>query len=204
MRQNHSNKINSRKIILASTSPRRRQLFEEAGFWFDVVSLPFEEKYPQDMPAYHIAEYLAKEKSKEARSMIQGDEILLTADSIVVLGDKVFGKPVDFEDAYKILATLSGKKHLVYTGICLSDLSKSICFTSKSEVFFREMTHDEINWYIREFEPFDKAGAYAVQEWIGLCKISQIHGTYSNIMGLPTDLVYEGLKNFDGAIVFPQ
>jgi septum formation protein len=193
-------KINTRKIILASSSPRRKQLLEEAGFWFDVVNIPFDEIYPDDMATYHIAEYLAEEKSRVAKNSIQGDEILLTADSIVVLGDTVFGKPTDFDDAYRILATLSGKKHLVYTGICLADQSKSISFTGKSEVFFREMNHEEITWYINEYKPYDKAGAYAVQEWIGLCKISLIHGTYSNIMGLPTDLVYEGLNHFEGAL----
>lgn len=193
-------KINTRKIILASSSPRRKQLMEEAGFWFDVVSIPFDESYPEDLPTYHIAEYLAEEKSRFAKHLIKDDQILLTADSIVVLGETVFGKPKDFDDAYKILATLSGKKHLVYTGICLTDGTKTISFTGKSEVFFREMNHDEISWYINEYKPYDKAGAYAVQEWIGLCKISLIYGTYSNIMGLPTDLVYEGLRNFQGAI----
>lgn len=197
------NRINSRKIILASSSPRRKQLLEEAGFWFETVSIPFEEVYPNDMATYHIAEYLAKEKSAVAKNQITGNEILLTADSIVVLGDNVFGKPKDFNEAYKILATLSGKKHLVYTGICLCDHQKSICATGKSEVYFREMNHDEITWYIHQYKPYDKAGAYAVQEWIGLCKISMIHGTYSNIMGLPTDLVYEALRNFEGAIDFP-
>lgn len=193
-------KINKRKIILASSSPRRKQLMEEAGFWFDIMSFPFDESYPEDMPTYHIAEYLAEEKSKHAMHSIRNDEILLTADSIVVLGDTVFGKPKDFDEAYKILATLSGKKHLVYTGICLADLTKSLCFTGKSEVYFREMNHDEITWYINEYKPYDKAGAYAVQEWIGLCKISEIHGTYANIMGLPTDLVYEGLRHFEDTI----
>lgn len=197
-------KINKRKIILASSSPRRKQLLEEAGFWFETLSFPFDETYPEDMPTYHIAEFLAEEKSKHAIHAIKQDEILLTADSIVVLGNTVFGKPRDFEDAYRILATLSGKKHMVYTGICLADLKSSICFTGKSEVYFREMNHDEITWYIQEYKPYDKAGAYAVQEWIGLCKISSIHGTYANIMGLPTDLVYEGLRHFEDAIAFPQ
>jgi septum formation protein len=177
---------------------------EEAGFWFEAVSFPFDETYPEDMPTYHVAEFLAEEKSKHAIHSIKDDEILLTADSIVVLGNTVFGKPRDFEDAYRILATLSGKKHLVYTGICLADLKTSISFTGKSEVYFREMNHDEITWYINEYKPYDKAGAYAVQEWIGLCKISSIHGTYANIMGLPTDLVYEGLKHFENTIAFQQ
>lgn len=197
-------KINKRKILLASSSPRRKQLLEDAGFWFDVIRPDFNESFPEDIPVYKIAEYIAEQKSRQAATCITMDEILLTADSIVVSGNKVFGKPVDFEDAYRILASLSGKKHIVYTGICLADHSKSISFTGTSDVYFRAMNHEEISWYIKQYKPYDKAGAYAIQEWIGLCKISQIDGTYSNIMGLPTDLVYEALHQFDGAISFEQ
>jgi septum formation protein len=111
-------KINKRKILLASSSPRRKQLLEDAGFWFDVIRPDFNESFPEDIPVYKIAEYIAEQKSRQAATCITMDEILLTADSIVVSGHKVFGKPVDFEDAYRILASLSGKKHIVYTGIC--------------------------------------------------------------------------------------
>lgn len=201
---NNSTKINARKILLASSSPRRQQLLEEAGFWFATLKIPFDESYPADLPVYQIAEYLAEQKSNLAIKHLPEDDILLTADSIVVLGQTVFGKPSSFQEAYKILASLSGKKHMVYTGICLRDHTRKLSFTGKSEVFFREMKHEEINWYIQKYQPFDKAGAYAVQEWIGLCKISLIHGTYSNIMGLPTDLVYEGLQHFENAIAFQQ
>jgi septum formation protein len=193
--------LNKRKIILASSSPRRKQLLAESGFWFDTVIIDYDETYPDDMPSYQIAEYLAGEKATRARSGLQSDEILLTADSIVVSGDQVFGKPVDFDDAYRMLATLSGKKHIVYTGFCLCDAQLSFTFTGKSEVYFRELNHAEIDWYLKTYKPYDKAGAYAVQEWIGLCKISKIQGTYANIMGLPTDLVYEGLKHFDGCLI---
>ena len=197
-------KINLRKLILASSSPRRKQLLDEAGFWFDVILLPFEEIYPDDMARHEVAIYLAEEKAKAASHLIHGDEILLTADSIVVLNDFIFGKPKDEKEAYKILAHLSGKKHMVYTGVCLKDSLKLISFTGKSEVFFRELNHEEIMWYIQQYKPFDKAGSYAIQEWIGLCKISHIQGSYANIMGLPTDLVYESLKLFPGALAFEQ
>ncbi len=196
--------INKRKIILASSSPRRQQLLSEAGFWFEVHPVPFNEVIPEGTPTWLAAQHIAEEKALSASSLIKDDHILLTADSIVVLQDKVFGKPEDFKHAYHMLASLSGKKHLVHTGVCLKDHEKTISFTGTSEVYFREFTHEEINWYLHTCKPYDKAGSYAVQEWVGLCKISHIGGSYANIMGLPTDLVYEGLKHFDGAISFPQ
>lgn len=198
------NKINVRKIILASSSPRRKQLLEEAGFWFETVKCAFDEDYPDTIALHEIAEYLANKKSIQAMEFIQENEILLTADSIVICGQTVFGKPKDFKEAYGFLAALSGRHHMVYTGVCLRDKTKSLNFTAKSEVYFRELNHEEITWYINTYKPYDKAGGYAVQEWIGLCKISQIVGTYTNIMGLPTDLVYQGLYHFDNAIAFPQ
>lgn len=197
-------KINHRKIILASSSPRRKQLLEEAGFWFETIHLEFDESIPEGMPAFKVAKHIAIEKNLRAQPFLRNDEIALTADSIVILGDKIFGKPKDRKEAYHMLASLSGKKHRVDTGVCLSDSSKQISFTGSSDVYFRAMNHEEISWYIDSYLPFDKAGSYAVQEWIGLCKISEISGSYANIMGLPTDLVYEGLKNFEGALMFPQ
>ena len=199
-----NSKINLRKIILASNSPRRFQLMQESGFWFEQRSFDFEESYPDDLAVFKVAQHIAENKSKHAIHGIAPNEILLTADSIVVLNDRVFGKPSDFDEAYATLAHLSGKKHLVYTGVCLQDHHKKIAFTGSSEVYLRPLNHEEICWYIAQYKPYDKAGAYAVQEWIGLCKISHIHGSQANIMGLPTDLVYEGLKSFDGALVFPQ
>lgn len=199
-----NSKINLRKIILASSSPRRFQLMQDSGFWFEQRQFDFVETYPNDLPAFKVAQFIAEQKSNHAIHSIAPNEILLTADSIVVLNDKVFGKPADFDEAYNTLAHLSGKKHLVYTGVCLQDQKRKISFTGTSEVYVRPLNHEEICWYIAQHKPFDKAGAYAVQEWIGLCKISEIRGTQANIMGLPTDLVYEGLKTFDGALVFPQ
>ncbi len=199
-----NSKINNRKIILASASPRRFQLLKEAGFWFEQRAFEFDESYSEELFPYRVAQFLSEKKSDQAIHCITKDEILLTADSIVVVGDKIFGKPKDYADAYHTLAHLSGKKHMVYTGVCLQDAFRKHSFTGQSEVYFRPFNHEEINWYIKNFKPFDKAGAYAVQEWIGLCKISHIHGSYANIMGLPIDLVYEGLKHFESAILFPQ
>jgi septum formation protein len=147
-----------------------------------------------------VASYIANKKANAAQNFIQENEILLTADSVVVLGDKIFNKPLDFNDAYRMLAHLSGKTHIVYTGVCLRDQKQELIFTGKSMVSFRELNDSEVRWYINKYKPYDKAGSYAVQEWIGLCKISDIEGSYANIMGLPTDLVYEALRNFDQAI----
>ncbi|MDQ3140923.1 MAG: Maf family protein [Bacteroidota bacterium] len=196
------NPINLRKIILASSSPRRKELLEACGYHFEVKQVDYQEHYPEDMPAGEVALFLAEQKAAAAIKLIIDDEILLTADSIVVLREQIFGKPKDANDAYRMLAFLSGKHHTVFTGVCISDMNKKISFTGKSEVYMRELNHEEIIWYIERSSPYDKAGAYAVQEWIGLCKISRIEGSYSNIMGLPTDLVYEALKHFEGAIAF--
>lgn len=193
--------INRRKIILASSSPRRRLLLEEAGFWFETLSLDFDESFPDELSPPMVASHIATQKAESARHYIQGDDILLTADSVVVLGDRIFNKPKDFKEAYSMLAWLSGKTHQVFTGVCMIAKEQRIEFTGQSSVTFREMSDGELRWYIERYKPFDKAGSYAVQEWIGLCKISRIEGSYANIMGLPTDLVYEALKHFKGALV---
>jgi septum formation protein len=192
--------INKRKIILASSSPRRSQLLKESGFWFETVSIDFDETFPDDLHPGLVATHIATAKSRMAAHLIQEDQILLTADSVVVLGDRIFNKPQNEKDAYRMLATLSGKTHQVFTGVCLKDSELEISFSGRSSVSFREFTDSEIRWYIDRYQPYDKAGSYAVQEWIGLCKISNIEGTFANIMGLPTDLVYEGLKHFKNAI----
>ena len=194
--------INRRKIILASGSPRRKLLLEEAGFYFDVKPMDIDETFDVAMPVEQVAEFLANKKADAAKSILQDDEILLTADSVVVLQDKIYNKPIDFNDAYRILAFLSGKKHTVYTGVCIMDQQKKISFTGASQVYMRELSDGEVRWYIDQYKPYDKAGSYAVQEWVGLCKISSIEGSYANIMGLPTDLVYEALKHFDKALFF--
>jgi septum formation protein len=193
--------INNRKIILASSSPRRSQLLRESGFWFETAAFDFDETFPDDMHPGLVAAHIATAKCRMAAHLIQEDHILLTADSVVVLGDRIFNKPQNEKDAYRMLATLSGKTHQVFTGVCLKDSEMEISFSGKSSVSFREFTDSEIRWYIDRYQPYDKAGSYAVQEWIGLCKISNIEGTFANIMGLPTDLVYEGLKHFKNAIL---
>ena len=194
--------VNKRKIVLASGSPRRRSLMEEAGFDFEVMPLDIDESFEEHLPLEQVAVHLANRKADAGLHLIEDDKILLTADSVVVLNGRIFNKPADFNEAYRMLAFLSGKKHTVYTGVCIADHQKRLSFTGVSQVFMRELSDAEVRWYIEKYRPYDKAGSYAVQEWIGLCKISAIEGSYANIMGLPTDLVYEAVRHFEGALWF--
>lgn len=186
----------TRKIILASKSPRRSQLLREAGFEFEIQTREIDESFPEDMPAQNVARYLAEKKAKGVKDFLEGDTIIITSDTTVVLGNTIFGKPKDEEDAFDILSQLSGKVHDVITGVCLLSIEKMHSFSSTSKVYFDEFTEEEIRYYIKEYQPFDKAGAYGIQEWVGLCKIKKIEGTYSNIMGLPMRDVYDALKKF--------
>ncbi|MGB1217143.1 MAG: Maf family protein [Saprospiraceae bacterium] len=186
-----------KKIVLASKSPRRSQLLQEAGFDFEVRTCEVEEEYPADLPVEDVAAYLARKKARESKHLLQNEqEILIAADSIVVMGDTIYGKPKDYEDACRTLKTLSDNSHQVITGVCILNHEKIQSFSSVSKVFMSPLSHEEIEYYIKTFEPYDKAGSYAIQEWIGLCKISRIEGTFSNIMGLPVEKLYRELMRF--------
>lgn len=187
-----------KKIILASKSPRRSQLLREAGFAFENKTKDVDESYPEGLQPWEVAEYIAVKKAKGCADFLEGNEdaILLTSDTIVVLNDKIYGKPKDFADAVQILKELSGQTHEVITGVCLHNAQKQITFHGVSKVTFAALSDAEIDYYLHACKPFDKAGAYGVQEWLGHCKITKIEGTYANIMGLPTDLVYEELVKF--------
>lgn len=181
-------------LILASQSPRRSQLLSQAGIPFRVQTVPVEEDYPDDLDVRAVAPYLAQKKAREAAVLLENkDQVLLTADSVVILGDRIYGKPTDREDAIRIIGELAGNRHTVITGVCLKTFDHEEVFHGSSEVYFRPISTEEITYYVDHFQPYDKAGAYAIQEWIGLCKIERIEGTYHNIMGLPVDLVYERL-----------
>lgn len=188
--------LQNRKIILASKSPRRSQLLREAGFNFEVKTAEVEEIYPEELPQRQVAAYLAELKADAAKHLLQNGDILLTADTIVIQGNEIFGKPKDRQDALNILEKLSGNMHEVITGVCLVSMEKSHTFSTVSKVYFEPLSREEIEYYIDQYEPYDKAGAYAIQEWIGHCKISKIEGTYSNIMGLPMEAVYRQLRDF--------
>jgi septum formation protein len=187
--------MNPQKIYLASKSPRRKQLLEDAGFDVTIVSADVEESYPDTLKENEIAEFLANKKAAPFLNTIPGDAILITADSIVVLDDIVYGKPSSKEDAIHTLQKLSGQVHKVYTGICLHSRLKTKSFTALSEIKFAELSDIEINYYLDKFQPYDKAGSYGIQDWVGLCKVEWIKGTMSNIMGLPIAMVYEEVKD---------
>ena len=187
-------KVLQQKIILASKSPRRRQLLEQAGFHFEVKTQDTPEDYPDTLPAEQVAPYLAEKKAAASAGLMGEGEVLLTADSVVILNGKIYEKPQDRADAHRILRELSGQKHRVITGVCLMNKADKRVFSGISDVHFDVLTAEEIDHYVDTYQPYDKAGAYAIQEWIGLCKISKIEGTYANIMGLPVDLVYRELQ----------
>ncbi len=186
-----------RPLILASQSPRRRQLLQEAGFDFTVHSIDIDESFPDTLPVQEVAPWLAQRKAQAASHLIEDREIILSADSVVILNGKIYNKPAGYEEAFAMIRALSGNRHTVVTGICLLSKEREKVLSGISEVWFAELSDAEIDHYIREYRPFDKAGAYGVQEWIGLCKIVRIEGTYANVMGLPVDLVYHALLEFE-------
>jgi septum formation protein len=181
-------------LILASKSPRRSYLLEQAGIPFTVRTADVEEVYPPETPVLEVAPYLAALKAEGAMHLLKSDEeVLLTADSVVIVDGKIYGKPANREEAMETLRTLSGRQHTVVTGCCLKSRSKQEVFSGVSEVYFSTISDAEIDWYIDACRPFDKAGSYGIQEWVGLAKIKRIDGTYPNVMGLPVNLVYEHL-----------
>lgn len=181
-------------LILASQSPRRSELLRQAGIPFRVQAVPIEETFPADMPVLEVAPHLAQQKAASAAVLLEKPEqILLTADSVVIEGETIYGKPKDREEAINIIRALAGKRHTVVTGVCLKSLDKEVTLSGLSYVYFSPISEEEIAYYVDHYQPYDKAGAYAIQEWIGLCKIHRIEGTYHNIMGLPVDLVYAAL-----------
>jgi septum formation protein len=186
----------SKPIILASQSPRRRQLLQDAGIPFEIRLQDVEENWPPELPVEVVAAYLAEKKAGAMSASLQEGDILLTADSVVILDGKIYNKPEDFEDACRMLRALSGKMHRVITGVCLMSVQKKEVFSEVSNVYFAEMTDAEIEHYVSQYKPYDKAGSYAVQEWVGLCKITRIEGDFYNIMGLPVQAVYARLANW--------
>lgn len=191
--------LKNKRLILASKSPRRQQLLRELGVEFEVrANGDDEELYPETLSMIEIPIYLAKHKANPLLNQLTPEEILITSDTIVWCNGHVIGKPVDQDDAYRILSILSGNKHVVVTGVCLSSLEKSTCFHVTTDVFFRKLTDEEIWYYIKKYKPFDKAGAYGIQEWIGFIGVERIEGSYFNVMGLPVQRLYTELQNFVG------
>ncbi|UMQ40664.1 Maf family nucleotide pyrophosphatase [Chryseobacterium sp. Y16C] len=181
------------KILLASQSPRRKELLSNLGFDFEVVKIDCEEIVPEHIKVGEAAGYLSELKASAFRKLKE-NEILLTADTVVAIDNQFLGKPQNEEDARNMLQLLSGKTHQVYTGITIKTLNNTITETDVADVEIDELTTDEIKYYIQNYQPFDKAGSYGIQEWLGMAKIKKIHGSFYTIMGLPTHLVYKILK----------
>ena len=179
-------------LLLASNSPRRKELLTQLGYQFDIVKIDVDESYPSDLKPHEIAEYVSAKKAKAFD--VNENEILLTSDTIVALDQKILLKPKDENEAFEMIKSLSGKVHQVYTAFTLKTVDSEISKTSKTDVEFSEISDEEIKFYINNYKPFDKAGSYGIQEWLGMTKIKNISGSFYSVMGFPVDLVYEELR----------
>ena len=186
--------IKNYKLILASASPRRQQLMKDAGFTFEVRLKNVEEKYPQELHWENVPEYLSKVKASAFREELKADEVLITADTVVCIHDRILGKPADRKEAISMLQELSGNRHLVVTGVSVTTRTEQLSFSSRTDVFFKRLSNEEIEFYVDTYKPFDKAGAYGIQEWIGYIGIERIEGSFYNVMGLPIQKLYETLQ----------
>lgn len=185
-----------RQIILASKSPRRTELMRMAELEFEVDSKNVDEAHPPDIPSELIPVFLAKKKARAFLDEINDHTLVIGADTIVLLEGKIYEKPNDRKHAIEMLTALSGKMHEVITGVCILSRSKEESFSEKTKVFFNELTKEEIEFYVDQFKPFDKAGSYACQEWIGAIGIKRFEGDYFNVVGLPINRVHRELKKF--------
>ncbi len=189
-------KLKGRNIILGSGSPRRRQFLKDLGISFTVHKKPITENYPKKLTHKDIPEYLARLKARPHRPTLSPNDLLLTADTIVWLDGQVLHKPRDTKEAFQLLHQLSGKEHRVISSVCLTSTQKSMVVTGETKVFFHTLTDAEIQFYIEHYQPFDKAGGYGIQEWIGKIGIQRIEGSFYTVMGMPVDQVYRALLNF--------
>jgi septum formation protein len=184
------------RIILASRSPRRQQLLKDLGLTFEVVGIDYDESFPENLNGEDAAIYLAKGKSNSFRNKLSDNEIVITADTIVWCNNQALGKPVDYQDARRMIRELSGNTHEVITGVNLLSAKKEVAFCESTKVTFEKLSDEEVDFYIHEFKPFDKAGAYGIQEWIGIAACSRIEGSYFNVVGLPVQRLYRELQEF--------
>ena len=181
-------------VILASNSPRRRELLADLGIDFQVRTIKgIDESYPNDLPVLEIAEYISHKKAHVYRQNMASDELIITADTVVILGDEVLGKPKDADDARHMLHELSGKTHKVVTGVTIVTAEDTRSFSAISDVEFAELSDEDINYYVDNYRPLDKAGAYGIQEWIGCMGVKNINGSFYNVMGLPLHRLYNEL-----------
>lgn len=184
------------RIILASQSPRRKQLLEWAEIPFEIIARPTEETWPAGLPIDQVPVYIARQKALAVQNELPAGTVILAADTIVVLNGKVIGKPLDRDDAVAILSALSGQEHLVITGVVIRQDNKESTLTDTTSVRFHELNNEQIEFYIDKYKPYDKAGAYAIQEWIGVTGIHSVNGDFYNVMGLPVSRVVKELEKF--------
>lgn len=189
-------KLKNYKVVLASGSPRRQQFLKELDVDFEVRLKEVEEIYPETLKGAEITDYLAELKAAGLDGSLTPNEILITSDTIVWLEGKALGKPTDYDDAFAMLRSLSGKTHEVITSVCIKNLSKTDVFNETTRVTFNPLSDEEIKYYLDNYKPFDKAGSYGIQEWIGLVAIAKIEGSYANVVGMPVDKVYRHLSKF--------
>lgn len=185
----------NRRLILASSSPRRQYLMREAGFEFTVEKPDVEEDFPEELPVTQVAKFLAAKKAEHFRPRLR-EEVVMTADTVVIIENKILNKPADRAEAISMLTLLSGHTHSVMTGVCIIAAEKEVSFDDTTLVTFKKLSEKEIEFYVEEYKPYDKAGAYGAQDWIGMVAIEKIEGSYFNVMGLPMHKVYEHLTHF--------
>jgi len=183
-------------IILGSSSPRRNELLKSLGFDFVINPSNADENYPLNLKGHEIPVFLAEKKALSFNGVLTETDLLITADTIVWCEGEIFNKPINFEEGKLMLQTLSGKMHEVFTAVCLKSANKQIIFYDATKVYFKKLTNEEIEYYLNKYKPYDKAGSYGVQEWIGYIGIEKIEGSFYNVMGLPVKKLHEELMNF--------
>lgn len=186
--------LNDKKILLASKSPRRQELLKGLGISFEIVVVNCDETYPNHLKNEKITDFISETKAK-SYSELKKNEILITADTLVALGEQILGKPKDEAHAFEMIKSLSQNTHQVYTSVSIKSTDQLITISDKTEVSFDFISDDEINYYIENYKPMDKAGAYGIQDWLGFAKVSKINGCYYNVMGLPLNKLYHTLKD---------
>lgn len=184
-------------VILASNSPRRKELLAGLDLPFQVRVLQnIDESYPADLPTEQIAEFISKKKAQAYAKTMADDELVITADTVVILGNEVMGKPKDEADARRMLSELSGRTHQVTTGVTITTRERQTSFSVVTNVTFKQLSTDEIEYYVQNYHPMDKAGAYGIQEWIGYIGVTALEGSYFNVMGLPVQRIYEAIRTY--------
>lgn len=184
------------RLILGSASERRKQFFKDLRLEFQVLVKEIDETFPEELKSFNITNYIAQKKAKAFEGSLQENEIVVTSDTLVLIEDEVLGKPKTEQEAKNMLKKLSGNMHCVITSVCIKSNYKESLFYDITKVYFRALSEEEIDFYVENYKPYDKAGSYAIQEWIGHIGIVKIEGSYNNVVGFPTEKFYQKLKNF--------